>query len=92
MKNLIRIPLALVALTLCCNTGCAQEFYRGEMFVTGQRFSLADGHLNIELSVDFEGLKMPSDESLTLTPVLISGENEQDLPAVLITGTEKQKV
>ncbi|OUN99585.1 DUF3868 domain-containing protein [Bacteroides clarus] len=92
MKNLIRIPLALVALTLCCNTGCAQEFYRGEMFVTGQRFSLADGHLNIELSVDFEGLKMPSDESLTLTPVLISGENEQDLPAVLINGTEKQKV
>ena len=48
MKNLIRIPLALAALTLCCNTGCAQEFYRGEMFVTGQRFSLADGHLNIE--------------------------------------------
>ena len=92
MKNLIRIPLALATLTLCCNTGCAQEFYRGEMFVTGQRFSLADGHLNIELSVDFEGLKMPSDESLTLTPVLISGENEQDLPAVLINGTEKQKV
>lgn len=30
MKNLIRIPLALAALTLCCNTGCAQEFYRGK--------------------------------------------------------------
>lgn len=49
----------------------------GEMFVTGQQFSLADGRLNIDLSVDFEGLRMPSDRSLTLTPVLISGENEQ---------------
>ena len=77
---------------LCCRAGHAQEFYRGEMFVTGQQFSLADGRLNIDLSVDFEGLRMPSDESLTLTPVLISGENEQALPAVLINGKEKQKV
>lgn len=52
---------------------------------------LADGRLNIDLSVDFEGLRMPSDESLTLTPVLISGENEQALPAVFINGKEKQK-
>ena len=92
MKNLIRIPLIMAISVLCCQSGRAQEFYRGEMFVTGQQFSLADGRLNIDLSVDFEGLRMPSDESLTVTPVLISGENEQALPAVLINGTEKQKV
>ena len=92
MKNLIRIPLIMAISVLCCRSGRAQEFYRGEMFVTGQQFSLADGRLNIDLSVDFEGLRMPSDESLTVTPVLISGENEQALPAVLINGTEKQKV
>ena len=92
MKNLIRIPLIMAISVLCCRSGRAQEFYRGEMFVTGQQFSLADGRLNIDLSVDFEGLRMPSDESLIVTPVLISGENEQALPAVLINGTEKQKV
>ena len=92
MKNLIRIPMIMALSALCCRAGHAQEFYRGEMFVTGQQFSLADGRLNIDLSVDFEGLRMPSDESLTLTPVLISGENEQALPAVLINGKEKQKV
>ena len=92
MKNLIRIPLIMAISVLCCRSGRAQEFYRGEMFVTGQQFSLADGRLNIDLSVDFEDLRMPSDESLTVTPVLISGENEQALPAVLINGTEKQKV
>ena len=90
MKNLIRIPMIMALSALCCRAGHAQEFYRGEMFVTGQQFSLADWRLNIDLSVDFEGLRMPSDESLTLTRVLISGENEQALPAVLINGKEKQ--
>ena len=84
MKNLIRIPLIMAISVLCCRSGRAQEFYRGEMFVTGQQFSLADGRLNIDLSVDFEDLRMPSDESLTVTPVLISGENEQALPALVI--------
>lgn len=92
MKNLIRIPLIMAISVFCCRSGHAQEFYRGEMFITGQEFSLTDGRLNIDLSVDFEGLKMPSDESLTVTPVLINGENDQALPAVLINGTEKQKV
>lgn len=96
MKNLIRIPLAtaltLAAMFLLCGTAKSQEFYRGEMYVTAQRFSLAENRLNVDITVDFEGLKMPADESLTVTPVLINGENEQQLPAVLINGAEKQKV
>lgn len=92
MKNLIRIPLTLTLLFATCCLCLGQEFYRGELFVTGQHFSLTNGHLNVELSVDFEGLKMPSDGSLTVTPVLKNGEYEQELPAVLINGAEKQKV
>ena len=80
MKNLIRIPLTLTLLFATCCLCLGQEFYRGELFVTGQHFSLTNGHLNVELSVDFEGLKMPSDESLTVTPVLKNGEYEQELP------------
>lgn len=92
MKNLIRIPLATAVLLACCAAVRAQEFYRGEMFVTGRHFSLEEGRLNVDLSVDFEGLKMPADESLTLTPVLVNGEQRQELPAVLINGAEKEKV
>lgn len=92
MKNFIRIPLALAMLLACCGPARAQEFYQGEMFVTGQHFSLNEGRLHVDLSVDFEGLRMPADESLTVIPVLVSGENEQELPAVLINGAEKQKV
>jgi hypothetical protein len=92
MKNLIRIPLTLALLFATCGFCPGQEFYRGELFVTGQHFSQTDGHLTVELSVDFENLQMPSDESLTVTPVLKSGEYEQELPSVLINGAEKQKV
>ena len=35
---------------------------------------------------------MPSDESLTLTPFLLAGEQSFDLPSILINGAEKQKV
>ena len=91
MKNLIRIPLTLTLLFATCCLCLGQEFYRGELFVTGQHFSLTNGHLNVELSVDFEGLKMPSDESLTVTPVLKNGEYEQELPAVLINGRRNKK-
>lgn len=92
MKNLIRIPLTLGFLFATCFLCRGQEFYRGEMFVTGQHFSLAEDRLNVEISVDFEQLKMPADESLTVTPILKNGDDEQELPAVLINGAEKQKV
>lgn len=92
MKHLIRIPLALAITLAVCGPCKAQEFYRGEMFVTGQKFSLNGDRLDVELSVDFEGLRMPADESLTVTPLLKKGEEEKELPSVLINGEEKQKV
>lgn len=92
MKNLTRISPVLILLCALCTPCLSQEFYRGEMFVTAQRFSLDDGRLNVELSVDFEGLKMPSDESLTVTPVLRTDVQKQELPSVLINGPEKEKV
>ena len=50
MKNLIRIPLTLALLFAIRAGFCpGQEFYRGELFVTGQHFSQTDGHLTVEL-------------------------------------------
>ena len=91
MKNLIRTSMTLVLLAVTFIFCHAQEFYRGEMFVTGQYFSMQDDLLNIEISIDFEQLRMPADEFLTLTPILKDSENEQELPAVQINGAEKQK-
>ena len=54
--------------------------------------SLSGSQLHIQMEVNYEGLQMPSDESLTLTPFLLAGEQSFDLPSILINGAEKQKV
>lgn len=69
-----------------------QEAYMGQIQITRRNFSLSGNQLHIQMDVSYEGLQMPSDESLTLTPFLQGGEQTFDLPSVLINGTEKQKV
>lgn len=69
-----------------------QEAYMGQIQVTRRSFSLSGNQLHIQMDVNYEGLQMPSDESLTLTPFLLTGEQTFDLPSILINGAEKQKV
>lgn len=93
MKNLFRF-LSLCALLLLPFESFAQEAYKGELFVTRQQFSLLnDGQqLQVDLGIDYEGLRTPSDESITVTPVLQAGEQKLVLPSVIINGLQKQKV
>lgn len=93
MKNLFRF-LCLSFLLPFSFESFAQEAYKGELFVTRQQFSLLnDGkQLQVDLGIDYEGLKLPSDESITVTPVLQSGAQILQLPSVVINGPEKQKV
>ena len=64
----------------------------GQIQITRRSFSLSGSQLHIQMEVNYEGLQMPSDESLTLTPFLLAGEQSFDLPSILINGAEKQKV
>ena len=73
-------------------TLCSQEAYMGQIQITRRSFSLSGSQLHIQMEVNYEGLQMPSDESLTLTPFLLAGEQSFDLPSILINGAEKQKV
>lgn len=71
---------------------CGQEAYMGQIQVTRRSFSLSGNQLHIQMDVNYEGLQMPSDESLTLTPFLQAEDQVFDLPSILINGAEKQKV
>lgn len=73
-------------------TLCSQEVYMGQIQITRRSFSLSGSQLHIQMEVNYEGLQMPSDESLTLTPFLLAGDQSFDLPSILINGAEKQKV
>ena len=46
----------------------------GQIQITRRSFSLSGSQLHIQMEVNYEGLQMPSDESLTLTPFLLAGE------------------
>ena len=83
---------SVLLLLLPLLTLCGQEAYMGQIQITRRSFSLSGNQLHIQMDVNYEGLQMPSDESLTLTPFLLAGEQSFDLPSILINGAEKQKV
>jgi tetratricopeptide (TPR) repeat protein len=70
----------------------AQEAYKGQIYVARQRFSLVENQLQVEMDINYEALHLPSNESLTLIPMLRTPSYSLSLPSVLINGTEKHKV
>lgn len=83
---------SMILLLLPLFSLCGQEAYMGQIQVTRRSFSLSGSQLNVQMDVNYEGLQMPSDESLTLTPFLLEEGQILDLPSILINGSEKQKV
>lgn len=83
---------SMILLLLPLFSLCGQEAYMGQIQVTRRSFSLSGSQLNVQMDVNYEGLQMPSDESLTLTPFLLEEGQVLDLPSILINGSEKQKV
>ena len=69
----------------------AQEAYKGQIYVTRQRFSLVENQLQVEMDINYEALHLPSNESLTLIPMLRTPSYSLSLPSVLINGPEMHK-
>lgn len=89
MKKLIFCLLFMLQLPVLLTT--AQEAYKGQIYVTRQRFSLLENQLQVEMDINYEALRLPSNESLTLVPMLRTPTYSVSLPPVLINGTEMHK-
>jgi hypothetical protein len=87
--NLIYLMVALLMLSSV--RLMAQDVYKGQIKVSGQHFSQKDGQLQVEMDINYEGLDVDSNESLTLTPYIQMGDHRLDLPSVLINGAQEQK-
>ncbi|MBP1614031.1 MAG: hypothetical protein H6Q13_1479 [Bacteroidetes bacterium] len=85
------IVLFLLAQQIVAPAFC-QEVYKGEISVTDKQLFVLGGNLRVEISVNYEGLKLPSNESLTLTPLLKSSVQSLELPSILVNGLQRQKV
>lgn len=84
--------IALLLLLLVCGMVHSQSAYKGQLQITNKVLSVSSGKLHLSMGVSYEDLKLPSDESLTLTPVLQSSGQSLELPSILINGPLKQKV
>jgi tetratricopeptide (TPR) repeat protein len=90
MKKLFTCLLFMLQVPVLFVT--AQEAYKGQIYVTRQRFSLIENQLQVEMDINFEALRLPSKESLTLVPMLRTPSYSLSLPSVLINGTDMHKV
>ena len=87
-KNPILLYLLLLPFSF---SALGQQAYKGQLSVTDQHLSVRDGDLHVGMKVSYDRLKLPSDESVTLIPVLRSGDRSLELPSVVVNGTVKQR-
>ena len=87
-KNPILLYLLLLPFSF---SAFGQQAYKGQLSVTDQHLSVRDGDLHVGMKVSYDRLKLPSDESVTLIPVLRSGDRSLELPSVVVNGTVKQR-
>ncbi|MCI1683037.1 MAG: DUF3868 domain-containing protein [Bacteroides sp.] len=69
-----------------------QPAYQGKLYITNKNLSVSRGTLDITLTVSYERLNLPSNESLTITPVLKGEGQVLELPSVQINGTFEQRI
>lgn len=69
----------------------AQQVYKGQMTVVKKNFNLSGDRLYVELGIDYEGIRLPANESLTLTPIIKTKRQTLTLPPILINGPKREK-
>lgn len=84
--------IALLLFLLVCGSAYCQPAYKGQLRITNKELSVSSGKLHVSMGISYRDLKLPSDESLTLTPVLQTSGQSLELPSILLNGPLKQKV
>lgn len=86
-KKLIYFILCLIV-TL---PSYAQKFYKDAIIISNASLWQQGESLYIDMQIDMRNLKVSSDRTLTLTPVLAGPQNNVVLPDIMINGRRKQK-
>lgn len=86
-KKLIYFILCLTVIL----PGHAQKFYKDAIVISNASLWQQGEYLYIDMQMDLRNLKVGSDRTLTLTPVLAGPQNNVVLPDIIINGRRKQK-
>jgi len=72
--------------------GCfAVQAQQGRIQVIPRSFTPKGDVVEVELSFNMQTLNMRSTESITFTPIIVSGRNEHELPKLIIKGANRYK-
>ena len=89
-KILIHITILLA--TVLFSTGLkAQQVNLGQVRIVQNRFEQQGDSLHVALTVDMNGLSINRKRAFTLTPVIESGTESIELPAIVINGAQREK-
>lgn len=78
-------------LVLAVGTAFGQEAYKGQLFVTQQRFIRQGEMLHVNMHVDYAGIGLRSNETLILTPILKSATRNVTLSSVIVNGPVRHR-
>lgn len=90
-SSIIMLMLALCPVAV---KGSADAGYLHDIDIDGQSVTRKDGKVNLKMTVDMSRLKLNTQQSVALTPVVVSadGNREAVFPAVVIDGKTRYKV
>lgn len=92
MKRAIKTITLLLLLSAVTFSVEAQKTYKNQITVNPRELSQKKDSLIINMDIDFSGLVMDDDRSLSLIPMLVSKEKQTELPSVLINGRRRHKL
>jgi len=84
MRKELYFLFFLLVLTVVPTLG--QEAYKGQIFVTKQQFTRQGEMLHVNMNVDYAGIGLSSNQTLTVTPVLKSTSRNVTMSSVIING------
>ena len=79
----------MLALAACSVQG--QTAYKGQLHVSGERFTRQGSLLRVQLRVSYDRDVLNRGEMLNLTPVLKSDTHRQALSSVVVSGRERER-
>lgn len=90
MRYLSQITLGFV-LFLIAHSVTAQKVYEGMIYIKQNIAEASNDTLYFDMDVNIQGLKVNSNESLSLYPVIFNANDSLELPPIVLNGSKKHQ-
>jgi len=78
--------MVMMAVLMVCTVSLGKDAYKGQLHVSGERFTLQGSLLRVQFHVSYNANLLNRGETLNFTPMLKNTNSHQALSSVVITG------